>query len=300
MTDPMAQSHPFAITLLGTGCPVVSPRRYGAGTLVQCGGMTVLVDIGSGVTQRLVEAGSSGAEVDALLITHIHSDHLVDLYQFIVSSWHQNRDRAQVIYGPPGLGKLVADQMAAWREERELRIAFEKRTSTAAFDIEVIEFDADGVLFGHDGMTVSAVRVEHQPIPHAFGFVFEADGRKAVLSGDTKRCDALIAAARGADVIVHEVFAHGREQAPSGTRSAETLAQVASYHTLSTEVGDVARQAGAGALILTHIVPPSADPARLIADARQHFDGFVAVGEDLMRIDVAGRQISWREMSAGF
>ena len=74
----MTQSHPFAITLLGTGCPVVSPRRYGAGTLVQCGGMTVLVDIGSGVTQRLVEAGSSGAEIDALLITHIHSDHLVD------------------------------------------------------------------------------------------------------------------------------------------------------------------------------------------------------------------------------
>jgi ribonuclease Z len=296
----MTQSHPFAITLLGTGCPVVSPRRYGAGTLVQCGGMTVLVDIGSGVTQRLVEAGSSGAEIDALLITHIHSDHLVDLYQLIVSSWHQSRDRPQVIYGPPGIRKLVEDHMAAWREERELRIAFEKRTSTVAFDVEVIEFEADGVLFGHDGMTVSAVRVEHQPIPHAFGFVFEAHGRKAVLSGDTKRCEALIAAAKGADVIVHEVFAHGRDRAPSGTRSAETLAQVASYHTLSTEVGDVARQAGAGALILTHIVPPSADPALLIADVRQNFDGFVAVGEDLMTIDVAGRQISWRGMSAGF
>lgn len=190
--------------------------------------------------------------------------------------------------------------MAAWREERELRIAFEKRTSTAAFDIEVIEFDADGVLFGHDGMTISAVRVEHAPIPHAFGFVFEADGRKAVLSGDTKRCEALIAAAQGADVIVHEVFDHGRDPVPRGTQSAETMPQVASYHTLSTEVGEVASQAGAGALILTHIVPPSADPARLIADARAHFDGFVAVGEDLMVVDVGNRQVSWRGMSVGF
>jgi ribonuclease Z len=290
----------FAITLLGTGCPVVSPRRYGAGTLVECGGLKLLVDIGSGITQRLVEAGSSGAEIDALLITHIHSDHLVDLYQFIISSWHQSRDRPQVIYGPPGIGKLVDDHMKAWREERELRIAFEKRTSTAAFEIEVIEFEDDGELFGHEGLTVSAVRVEHAPIPHAFGFVFEADGRKAVLSGDTKRCEALMEAAKGADVIVHEVFDHGRDPVPRGTQSPETMPQVTSYHTLSTEVGEIAGEAGAGALILTHIVPPSADPARLIEHARAGFDGFVAVGEDLMAIDVIHRHVSWRGMSVGF
>lgn len=290
----------FVITLLGTGCPVVSPRRYGAGTLVECGGLKLLVDIGSGITQRLVEAGSSGAEIDALLITHIHSDHLVDLYQFIVSSWHQSRDRPQVIYGPPGIAKLVDAHMAAWREERELRIAFEKRTSTAAFEIEVVEFEEDGELLGHEGLTVSAVRVEHAPIPHAFGFVFEANGRKAVLSGDTKRCEALIAAAKGGDVIVHEVFDHGRDPVPRGTQSAETMAQVAGYHTLSTEVGEIAKEAGAGALILTHLVPPSADPARLIQHARAGFDGFVAVGEDLMAIDVINRHVSWRGMSVGF
>ncbi len=292
--------HPFQIMLLGTGCPVVSPRRYGAGTLIRCGTHAILVDIGSGVTQRLVEAGSSGAEIDALLITHIHSDHLVDLYQFIISSWHQSRDRPQVIYGPPGIRKLVDDHMAAWREERDLRIAFEKRTSTAAFEIEIHEFEDDGVLFGFEGLSVTAVRVEHHPIPHAFGFVFEADGHKAVLSGDTKRCDALIAAAKGADVIVHEVFAHDAEDRPSGTRSAETMTQVANYHTLSTEVGEVAQKAGAGALVLTHIVPPSTDPARLIAEAREHFNGFIAVGEDLMAIDVINRRVDWRGMSAGF
>ena len=55
----MAATHPFTVTLLGTGCPVVSPRRYGAGTLVECAGRTILVDIGSGVTQRLVEAGAA-------------------------------------------------------------------------------------------------------------------------------------------------------------------------------------------------------------------------------------------------
>ncbi|MBU2531712.1 MAG: MBL fold metallo-hydrolase [Alphaproteobacteria bacterium] len=290
----------FSVTLLGTGCPNVSPRRYGAGQLVRAGGLTVLVDIGSGVTQRLVEAGSHGAEIDALLITHIHSDHLVDLYQFIISSWHQNRDRPQVIYGPPGTKAFVGAQMAAWQSERELRIEFEKRTSTAAFEIDVREFDSGGILIEKDGVTVSAVRVDHDPVEYAFGFVFERAGRKLVLSGDTRPSDALIDAARGADVLVHEVFQHGRSRQPGGTRSSETIAQVESYHTLSTVVGGIAHRAAVGALILTHLVPPDADPDALLDDARQGFDGFVAVGEDLMRIDVARRRVTWRQATVAF
>lgn len=296
----MADMQEFSVTLLGTGCPVVSPRRYGAGQLVRCGGLTLLIDIGSGVTQRLVEAGSNGAQIDALLITHIHSDHLVDLYQFIISSWHQNRDRPQVIYGPPGIKKLLDAHMDAWKDERELRIAYEQRTSTAAFEIEVHEFNDSVVLIEREGAKVSAVRVEHDPIEYAFGFVFEADGRKLVLSGDTRPCDMLIEASRGAEVLVHEVYHHGRNPRPEGTRSAETAKNVAAYHTLSTDVGVVARKADVGALILTHIVPPNADTGQLLDDVRQAFDGFVAVGEDLMHIDVARRRVAWGDLVVSF
>jgi ribonuclease Z len=296
----MSDNHDFSVTLLGTGCPVVSPRRYGAGQLVRCGGLSLLVDIGSGITQRLVEAGSNGAQIDALLITHIHSDHLVDLYQFIISSWHQSRDRPQVIYGPPGIKKLVDAHMAAWKDERDLRIAFEQRTSTVAFEIEVHEFTDSDVLIERDGAKVSAVRVDHDPIEYAFGFVFESDGRKLVLSGDTRPCDALIAASTKADVLVHEVYHHGRSPQLVGTRSAMTAKNVADYHTLSTDVGVIARKAGVGALILTHIVPPSADVATLLDDARGEFAGFIAVGEDLMHIDVARRSVTWKQATVGF
>ena len=79
--------------LLGTGCPVVSLERYGPATLVRHGGTSLLVDCGSGVTQRLLEAGTPGNEIDGLLLTHLHSDHLVDLFQLVISSWHQGRAR---------------------------------------------------------------------------------------------------------------------------------------------------------------------------------------------------------------
>ena len=74
------------VTLLGTGCPQCHPARLGPASLVHTGGASFLIDCGSGVTQRLVAAGSSGAALDAVLLTHLHSDHVVDLYQLIVSS----------------------------------------------------------------------------------------------------------------------------------------------------------------------------------------------------------------------
>lgn len=271
----------FKITLLGTGCPAVSTSRYGAATLVQMAGQNLLIDTGSGVCQRLLAAGLTGADIDGLLITHMHSDHLVDLYQFIIASWHQSRDRPQKVYGPPGIKKFIADNMDLWRGERDLRIKFEQRTSTAAFDIDVVEFDSETQIVPG----VRPVRVKHSPVEPAFGFVFEADGKKAVVSGDTRYCENLIAAAYQADLLVHEVFDH-TPMAVTGTRTAKGLEAVRSYHTVSSEVGQVASKAQAKTLVLTHIVPPDADREQLVSDVSATYAGPVIVGEDLMSFDL--------------
>ena len=88
------------VTLLGTGCPQVHAHRFGPASLVQSGGSSFLIDCGSGVTQRMAAAGVSGARLDALLLTHLHSDHLVDLYQLVISAWHQGRDPAAAHHRP--------------------------------------------------------------------------------------------------------------------------------------------------------------------------------------------------------
>lgn len=275
---------------LGTGCPVVSTERYGPAQLILGDGTAVLVDCGSGVTQRLLATGTPGRDLDALLLTHLHSDHLVDLYQLIVSSWHQGRDRPLPIYGPPGTKRYVEGLMTLWEPELSQRIAHEKRPSTAALEIAVTEIAAGDALTLGD-LSVTVVPVDHQPVRHAFGFVFEDGAGKLALSGDTRRCPALIEAARGADLLVHEVFVHREMPVVEGVRSAETVANVAGYHTLSSEVGKIAAEAGVACLALTHFVPPACDRQALLDEVTADFAGPVILGEDLMRIDLERRTI---------
>lgn len=275
------------LVLLGTGCPSVDLDRHGPANLVDDGpGSRLLVDCGSGVTHRLLEAGCPGSEIDALLLTHLHSDHIVDLFQLIISSWHQGRTRPQRVFGPPGTQKFVDGLMNLWKPELEQRIAHEKRPSIDALNVEVTEIaGGDSLQFGH--MSVKVVAVNHLPVKHAFGFVFKSPEACLAISGDTTYCPALIEAAKGCHMLLHEVLIHRELPIIKGKRTAETVAAMQAYHTVSDQVGRVAAQSGAGKLVLTHFVPPKFNQQSLLDEVARDFDGPIIIGEDLMRLVVA-------------
>jgi ribonuclease Z len=285
-------------TLLGTGCPVVSPRRYGPAQLVEAGGVRLLIDCGSGVTQRLIEAGTKGSELDALLVTHLHTDHVVDLWQLVVSGWHQGRSRPLRVIAPLGFKHFTDRLILAWAEERAQRLAFERRPNADGFALDVEEI-RPGERRRFAGIEVEAVAVDHRPVEPALGFVFSDGRHRLVLSGDTRPCPALVEAARDCDVLVHEVFVHDALRPSAGIRSAETIAAVASYHTRSGEVGRIATEARARSLVLTHLVPPDADPLALLQEVRQDYAGPTLVGEDLMRLDLERGTLEWRGAALG-
>lgn len=279
------------LTLLGTGCPQVDPARMGPANLVRVPGRALLFDCGSGVTQRLVQAGTTGRDIDALFLTHLHSDHVVDFHQLIVSAWHQGRDRPWRVFGPPGTIGFVERSFALWREELDRRVAHEQRPSTEALDVKVVEY-ADGQVLRGGGLTVTAIKVNHDPFPECYGFVVENAAQRLVISGDTAVHHPLIDAARGADCLLHEVFIRREMPVIEGVRSAECRDAVASYHTLSTEIGSVAMEAGVGCLILNHFVPTKFDRAALVAEVRADWSGPLLLGEDLMSYDLATRVVS--------
>jgi len=278
------------LTLLGTGCPAVHAERYGPAQIVRHGDTTLLVDCGSGVTQRMAQAGISGRDIDAVLLTHMHSDHVVDLFQLVISSWHQGRDRPMRVFGPTGTYRYVDGMVSLWQHEMERRIEHERRPSALALQTEVTELKpGEEVEFG--AMRVRAVEVNHKPVRHAYGYVFETDEAKLAISGDTRPCDALIEAARGADLLLHEVFVHHAMKVVEGVRNAETIERVASYHTLSSDVGKVAAKAGARWLALTHFVPPDCDTDALYREVAADFSGKLTMGEDLMTLDAVSGEI---------
>ncbi len=277
------------LVLLGTGCPQVDPARMGPAVLVLAGSRRLLFDCGSGVSQRLVQAGTRGAEIDALFLTHLHSDHVVDFHQLLVSSWHQGRERPWRVFGPPGTVAFVERSAALWKEELDRRVAHERRASVAGLDVQVTEIE-DGKTLRGGGVTVTALKVNHDPFPEAYGFLVENEGLRLVISGDTVAWPPLIEAARGADCLLHEVFIR-RELSVDAHRTQETIDALASYHTPSADVGRIAAEADVGVLILTHFVPTRFDRAALVAEVRAHWSGPLVLGEDLMAYDLSSRML---------
>ena len=126
------------LTLLGTGCPSPSHLRYGPSSLVSYEGTNYLIDAGSGVTQRLSEAGIKPGEIDYFFITHLHSDHIVDLYQLFISGWHTGRETKFKVFGPKGLKSHFDKIFEAYKEELDLRKEWEKRPNVEGLALSLI------------------------------------------------------------------------------------------------------------------------------------------------------------------
>ncbi len=273
------------LTLLGTGCPSVDHKRFGPSNLISTDKAKVLVDCGSGITQRLHKLNISSANIDALLFTHLHSDHAVDFYQLIISSWHSYRIKPWKIYGPRGTKKFVKKIMDAWAEERKLRISYESRASAKAFEIQVTEFKSIGSLKIKD-LNIKYFEVDHKPVKYAYGFSFTNKNKKLTISGDTRPCENLMKYAQRSDVLLHEVFIEGEILQINKMRTKKTLHNVQSYHTTSTQVGKVAFIARAKKLVLTHFVPTRFNKNNLKKVIKKDFGKNPVIGEDLMKIKI--------------
>ena len=271
------------LTLLGTGCPSPSHLRYGPSSLVSYEGTNYLIDAGSGVTQRLSEAGIKPGEIDYFFITHLHSDHIVDLYQLFISGWHTGRETKFKVYGPKGLKSHFDKIFEAYKEELDLRKEWEKRPNVEGLAYEITEINNE-LKIELDNATIESIKVDHHPVDPAFGYKFILGPKNIIFSGDTRYCEVLEKSSKDADILVHEVFV-GLDYDPV-RMSLDTIENISDYHTTPEEIGILASNASVKKLILNHFVPPVFDEDVLVERISKHFDGEIVVGKDLMQFDI--------------
>src|SRR3954470_16809159 len=207
----LAAESDFRVTLLGTASPSPRPDRFGPSTLVEAGNVKLLIDAGRGVPIRLWQMRVPMGQIDALLITHYHSDHVSGVPDVWLTGWLQppfgQRKTPFHVIGPTGAKALMDNLQRAYPADIKIRLADEKNPP-AGIEVKVDEFSADGVVFEKEGVRVTAFEVDHgEVIKPAYGYRIDFRGRSVVISGDTRFSENLIKHASGVDLLIHELGA---------------------------------------------------------------------------------------------
>lgn len=278
----------ISITLLGTGSPMPSPDRAGPATLVSAANEHHLVDAGRGVLMRLAAVGLGATDLTAVLLTHLHSDHITDLNDVITTRWVMTLPPAGpsplVVVGPVGTRTVVDHLLASLEPDIGYRIAHHDDLHAAPG--VVVHEVADGRVDLGGAVAVSCAPTDHRPVDPTVGYRFEHDGVAVVTAGDTVPCEGLDRLCVGADALVHTAI---RKDIVGGLpipRMVDTL----DYHSSPEEAAQTAARGGVGTLVLTHYVPPiptGGDGADWRELAAVHFDGAIELGDDLHRIDIS-------------
>jgi ribonuclease BN (tRNA processing enzyme) len=272
------------LVMLGTGMPRPDPVCSGPATAVVHDGRVVLFDCGPGVMRRMAAAGLSIRGPEALFVTHLHSDHTLGYPDLVFTSWVMGRRNKLQAYGPVGLKRMTRHVLAAWKEDIDVRINGLERQSTDGYKVKPHEIEEPGLVYEREGVRVTAIPVQHGCWKQAFGFRVDTPRRSIVISGDTRPTPAIVEAARGVDVLVHEVYPHSQVLPEIRLGGEVWPSYMREFHTSDLELGVLAAVAQPKLLVLHHIVRHGKDDEELLRSIRAGgFHGEVVVARDLDR-----------------
>jgi ribonuclease BN (tRNA processing enzyme) len=274
------------VVLLGTkGGPTPGPIRAQPATAIIVDGHCYLVDCGNGVAQQMAKAGIALPSIDQVFVTHDHSDHVIDVGTLMVLAWGSGLAHPITVHGPPPIAAIMRNSIAASEYDIAIRMREEGRPPLAPL-VKVEERSAAGPVFRDERVTVSSTLVDHYGVKPAFAYRFETPGRSVVISGDTTYSPALVALAKGADLLVHEAMYAPAIRAMAPENAPGFYDHLLHSHSTTQQAGRVAAEAGVRKLVLTHLVPgnPAITDDMWLAGVRERYHGEAVVGRDLMEV----------------
>jgi len=304
------------VVLCGAGSPLPDPQRSGPCVAVIAGQQIVVVDAGSGGSRNLSFMRLPQGRIEAIFLTHFHSDHIDGLGELLLQRWVGGaRTSPTPLYGPPGVEDVAAGFNLAYRQDHEYRVAHhgEKTVPSKGAGAEARPFvlptgGIGSVVYDEGGLEVTAFEVDHAPVSPAVGYRFDYKGRSVVISGDTVESENLERQAKGVDLLVHEALSPELVGVlTEGARSAgrENLVKITSdildYHASPVAAAEIARDASVDHLLYYHIVPPLLLPPMeeiFLEGVTEVYEGPVTVGKDgtAILLPAGGDEIEVRQL----
>ena len=273
------------LVLLGTGTPNADSERSGPSVAVVVDGKSYIVDFGPGVVRRAAKAAAKHG-IDALkpenlrtaFVTHLHTDHTAGYPDLIFTPWVLERDVPLNVVGPIGTARMTDHILKAYDEDIRMRIDGLEPANENGWKVDVDEVKADGVVYVDDRVEVEAFHVCHGEWKHALGYKFVTKDKTIVISGDTAMCPIVAEKAKGADILLHEVY----NKRGYDRRSYEWIRYHGAFHTSTIELAEIANQARPKLVVLYHqLFMGRPDEAELISEMAAHTDVPVVSGHDL-------------------
>jgi len=285
------------VGLCGAGSPITDDKRSGPCTLVVAGKRLFVFDTGSGSARNVGRMGFVHGRIEAIFLTHFHSDHIDGLGELMLQRWVSTGNAAPVpVYGPAGVETVLAGFMDAYRLDQGYRVAHHGEATVPAGGFGgvarpfVIGPDGRAVVLKDSDVEIVAFVVDHSPVHPAVGYGIRYKGRSVVLSGDTKKSAAVQREAAGVDLLVHEALSAPlvgilqEGSAKAGRANLQKIfADIVDYHTSPEQAAEIARDAKVGYLLYNHIVPtlplPGMEKA-FLGNAADIYGGPIRVGAD--------------------
>lgn len=294
---PSAQPSPLPETktrlvLLGTaGGPSAKVARAQPANAVIVNDDIYIVDAGDGIVRQMALGGYPLPKVRAVFITHHHSDHNAGYGPLLLRAWMSGRRAVINTFGPDGLEQMTADYFEHMQRDIELRVTDGGLPPVAPM-IDASDIEEEGLLYEDENVRVRVFAVDHGAANPAYGYRFDTGDRSIVFSGDTRPHKNVIEAAKGADVLVHEIISIAAIDAMIADVSPgnqKLRAHLLGNHTTPAQLGEIASAAGVQTLVLSHFGgtghPEFDRPEVWEAEVRKTWPGALIVGEDLMVIE---------------
>jgi len=270
------------IILLGSGAgPRVDLQQFGPSILVEAGGERLLFDCGRGSTLRMAQVGISHGSISRLFLTHLHSDHVIQIPDLVLTGWVGGGRKIPLeVWGPTGTVDMMDHIQQAFSFDIHMRRDIDEKAPGDG--IKILSHDiSEGIVFDKEGIKVTAFLVDHSPVKPAFGYRVDFRGHSVVLSGDTRVSENLIQFARGADVLVHEAL-DAETLKGLFPNNPQIVKGILAKHTTPEEAGEVFTRIKPRLAVYSHA--PNAE--RVIAETRKTYSGPLQGAEDLLTIEI--------------